>query len=80
MEPSHTPRATVARRVRAARAYAGLSQAQLAARAHLDCASVRALKRGSYHVVAEWMVSYWPGGIRAGVEVALAPCPGIRVR
>jgi hypothetical protein len=29
MEPSHTPRAAVARRVRAARAYAGLSQAEL---------------------------------------------------
>jgi hypothetical protein len=26
------------------------------------------------------VVTYWPGGIRAGVEVAVAPCPGIRVR
>jgi hypothetical protein len=29
---------------------------------------------------AESVVTDWPGGIRAGVEVALAPCPGIRVR
>lgn len=29
---------------------------------------------------AESVVTYWPGGIRAGVEVALAPCPRIRVR
>jgi hypothetical protein len=29
---------------------------------------------------AESVVTYWPGGIRAGVEVALAPCPGSRVR
>jgi len=25
---------------------------------------------------AESVVTYWPGGIRAGIEVALAPCPG----
>jgi hypothetical protein len=29
---------------------------------------------------AESMVTCWPGGIRTGVEVALAPCRGIRVR
>jgi hypothetical protein len=29
---------------------------------------------------AESMVTYWPGGIRAGVEVALRPAPEIRVR
>ena len=35
---------------------------------------------GPFGRTAESVVTYWPGGIRAGVEVALAPCPGIRVR
>ena len=26
------------------------------------------------------VVAYWPGGIRAGFEVVLAPCPGIGMR
>jgi hypothetical protein len=29
---------------------------------------------------AESMLTDWPGGIPAGVELALAPCPRIRVR
>jgi hypothetical protein len=29
---------------------------------------------------AESVVAYWPGGILAGVQDALAPCPGIRAR
>jgi hypothetical protein len=35
-----------------------------------------ALFRGT----AESVFTYWPGGIPAEVEVALAPCPRIRVR
>ncbi len=53
MQTSQAPRTAVARRVRAARAYAGLSQAELAAKAQLNYASLKALERGAYHVVSD---------------------------
>ena len=43
-------RAAVGRRVRAARGYSGLSRYELAARAQLNVASLKALETGRYHV------------------------------